>query len=211
MTITTSANAPLVAQSLVPLIVYVEPSSLGVARHRQPRRVGADVGLGEQERADVGARHLGQPLLLLLVGAEQHQRLRQADRLVGRQQRRQRGCARRRPARAPCCSRPGESPRPPYSVGIFMPSAPSCFRPSTTSSGIFASRSIASGSTLFSRKARSSARNASPLLDRVRPAASAADGSGRAGSCRGTAPCRSSAASIRSRGLPRRPGGLASH
>ena len=53
----------------------------------EPGRVGADVGLGEQERADLAAGAAGQVLLLLLVGAEQGQRLRDADRLVRGQQR----------------------------------------------------------------------------------------------------------------------------
>ena len=44
-----------------------------------------------------------------------------------------------------------------------MPSAPSCLRPSTAASGIFASRSISSGSTCSVRNARSSPRNASPF------------------------------------------------
>ena len=53
----------------------------------QPGRVGADVRLGEQERADLAARAPGQEPLLLIVGAEQLHRLRHADRLVRRQQR----------------------------------------------------------------------------------------------------------------------------
>ena len=52
--------------------------------------VGADVGLGEQEGRDVVLGHERQPLLLLLLGAEAHQRLGDADRLVGGEQRRQR-------------------------------------------------------------------------------------------------------------------------
>src|SRR5215469_16119497 len=60
-------------------------------RHRrgvQPGRVGPDVGLGEQERADLTARTPRQVTLLLVIGAEQRQRLRHADRLVRGQQRR---------------------------------------------------------------------------------------------------------------------------
>ena len=49
-----------------------------------------DVGLGEQEGRDVVRGHLGQPLALLLLGAVGLQRLRQPDRLMGRQQRRDR-------------------------------------------------------------------------------------------------------------------------
>jgi hypothetical protein len=44
-----------------------------------------------------------------------------------------------------------------------MPIAPMPLRPSTTSSGIFASRSICSGSTFVSRNSRSVARNRSPF------------------------------------------------
>jgi hypothetical protein len=76
ITTTMSAIAPFVAHSLVPLSRYPEPSSVGV---------------GEQERRDVGARHQRQPALLLLLGAEQQQRLGDADRLMGGEQRRERG------------------------------------------------------------------------------------------------------------------------
>src|SRR4051812_10644822 len=44
-----------------------------------------------------------------------------------------------------------------------MPSAPSSLRPSMTSSGILASRSICSGSTRSTRNARRRSRNASPF------------------------------------------------
>ena len=54
-------------------------------------RVRADVGLGQQERGDVGARDLRQPLALLLLGPEHPQRLGDADRLVRGEQRRDRG------------------------------------------------------------------------------------------------------------------------
>lgn len=56
-------------------------------RHRHARRVGADVRLGEQERADVRAGTARQELVLLLLGAELLQRLRYADRLMGGEQR----------------------------------------------------------------------------------------------------------------------------
>lgn len=48
----------------------------------EARRVGADVGLGEQEGGDVGTGQSGQEGVLLLLGAEDLQRLRYADRLV---------------------------------------------------------------------------------------------------------------------------------
>ena len=60
-------------------------------RGAEPRGVRADVGLGEQEGGDVVARHQRQPLLLLLLGAEADERLGDADRLVGGEQRRERG------------------------------------------------------------------------------------------------------------------------
>jgi hypothetical protein len=53
----------------------------------QPGRVGADVGLGEQERGDLALGQAGQELLLLFLGAEQLERLRHADGLVGRDER----------------------------------------------------------------------------------------------------------------------------
>ncbi len=57
----------------------------------QPGRVGAHVGLGEQEGADVGAGAARQEPLLLLGGAEQLERLRYADRLMGGEQHADRG------------------------------------------------------------------------------------------------------------------------
>ncbi|MGX1367066.1 hypothetical protein RKD19_002425 [Streptomyces canus] len=54
-------------------------------------RVGADVRFGEEEGADVGAGAPGQELLLLLLGAEQLERLGYADRLVGGEQYADRG------------------------------------------------------------------------------------------------------------------------
>ena len=55
-------------------------------RTRHPRGVAAHVVLGEQEGADLGRRHQRQVLALLLLGAEEHQRLGDADRLVGAEQ-----------------------------------------------------------------------------------------------------------------------------
>ena len=63
----------------------------GLGGRRHARGVGADVGLGQQEGRDVGARHARQPLALLLVGAEHPQRLGDADRLVRGDQRAERG------------------------------------------------------------------------------------------------------------------------
>jgi hypothetical protein len=60
----------------------------------QARRVGADIGLGQQEGADVGAGAARQELLLLLGGAEQLERLRYADRLMGGEQDADRGAGR---------------------------------------------------------------------------------------------------------------------
>ena len=59
------------------------PAVHGDGGHRQPRRVGADVGLGEQERADRPPGAAGQVALLLFLGAGQLQRFGDADGLVG--------------------------------------------------------------------------------------------------------------------------------
>lgn len=67
---------------------------VGYRAGREAGRVGADVGLGEEEGADVGAGAPGQELLLLFLGAEQLQRLGYADRLVGREQDADRGARR---------------------------------------------------------------------------------------------------------------------
>ena len=54
---------------------------------RHPRRVGADIGLGQQERGHRTTRTARQEALLLLIGAELLHRLRYADRLVRGHQR----------------------------------------------------------------------------------------------------------------------------
>ena len=108
-------------------------------------------------------RDLRQPLALLLLGAEDAQRLGHADRLVRGQERRQRGVAACRRAPAPGCSRPGKArgrrtPRAPSSRARRAPSGRRGRR-----SGILASRSICSGSTSSSRNSRSCAGSASPF------------------------------------------------
>ena len=164
ITTTTSAIAPLVAHSFVP-VEDVAVARSGSAVAPMPRRVGADVGLGEQERARcrvVATR--GQPLALLLLGAEHAQRLGHADRLVGAQQRARARRATRRPAPARGCSRPARArarrtPPTPSSRARRAASGPR-----RRASGIFASRSISSGSTSFSRNSRRRARKRSPLF-----------------------------------------------
>jgi hypothetical protein len=82
-----SASAGQMNAVMPPLVVSVLGRG-GAGGHA--RRVRADVRLGEQERRDVRVGHLGEPLALLLLGAEHAQRLGQADRLMGREQGRQR-------------------------------------------------------------------------------------------------------------------------
>ena len=60
---------------------------LGVRGHR--RRIGANVRFRERERRNFPARDARQVFLLLRLGAEQNQRLRHADGLMRRNQRRQ--------------------------------------------------------------------------------------------------------------------------
>ena len=67
-----SAIAPFVAHSFCPVSSY--PPSTGVAVVARPRRVRADVGLGQQERADLVPGHQREPLALLLLGPEQLER-----------------------------------------------------------------------------------------------------------------------------------------
>jgi hypothetical protein len=71
-----------------------------LGRGSQPCRVRSHVRLGEQERRDVCAGDQRQPALLLLLGAEQQQRLGDADRLVRREQGRERGV--HRPGQRQC-------------------------------------------------------------------------------------------------------------
>ncbi len=92
---------PVGGPELDPLQHVLRPVFRRRRRGVQPGRVGANVGLGEQERADLTARAPRQVLPLLLLGAEQRQRLRHADRLVRGQQR---GDGRR--------GRPGDDQRP---------------------------------------------------------------------------------------------------
>ena len=49
------------------------------------RRVGADARLGQRERRDLTARDAREEFLLLFLRAEEHERLRHADRLVNRE------------------------------------------------------------------------------------------------------------------------------
>ena len=90
-----SARVPFVHQSFSPLRMNSLPSGDSSACGVHVRGIGAGVHLGEREGAD---RTLGQAReepLLLLVGAEQLERLRQADGLVRRQQRGERAVLRR--------------------------------------------------------------------------------------------------------------------
>ena len=119
----------------------------------QPGRVTADIRFGEEECADLLCTPR-QPRLLLLLGAEHRDRLRHPDRLVRGKQRAQRRDARSRQARAPCCSTPATGRARRRSVSIFMPNAPSSFRPRITSSGICASRSITAASISDSQNSR---------------------------------------------------------
>jgi hypothetical protein len=74
-TVTTSASEPLVMKVLVPLSTKVSPSRR--AEVFMPGGVGAGLGLGDRERADrLAGRHLGQPALLLLLGAVEGDRHR---------------------------------------------------------------------------------------------------------------------------------------
>ena len=68
--------------------VVVDRRQLDRRRDRgHARRIGADAGLGEQERADVILGHQRQPLLPLLLATEHPQRLGDTDRLVRAEQR----------------------------------------------------------------------------------------------------------------------------
>ena len=81
------SDHPVRGPQLDPVEHVLRPVS---RRHRgrgQPGRIGADIGFGEQERADLAARAPRQVMLLLLLGPEQRHRLRHANRLVRRQHR----------------------------------------------------------------------------------------------------------------------------
>ena len=146
---------------------------------------------------------LRQPLALLLLRAEQQQRLRQPDRLVRRQQRRNAGVA-----------RPGQHHR---AVVVDL---------RETETAVLLGHLHAQGADVLAvrrRPRRRSCLRARSPADRPRPpgtcggppgtvrpsrrrrpAVPAAGRSARAGSRRGRAPCRSSAASSPSRGRPPR-------
>ena len=128
----------------------------------EPRGIRADVGLGQQERRDVVLASRAGATALLLLGAEQHQRLGDADRLVRREQRGERRVphAGQRERAVVVDLREARARRTPRAPSCRA--RPSALSPSSTRSGIFASRSISSGSTSASRNARSRARNASP-------------------------------------------------
>src|SRR5581483_7903605 len=69
------------------LAVQDERVAVELGGRREARRIGADVWLGQRERRDRAARAAREVLPLLLGRAEELQRLRDADRLVGGQQR----------------------------------------------------------------------------------------------------------------------------
>ena len=80
---------PLVHQSFTPLSTKALPSG-GRARRTHSTRAGSepDGGLREREARDGAARASREVAALLLLGAEEHDGLGDADRLVRRQQRR---------------------------------------------------------------------------------------------------------------------------
>ena len=88
MTTKSSARVPFVHQSFSPFRMKCV-AVLGRRRGRaHVRRIGAGVDFGERERRDRALRQAREEALLLLLGAEELQRLRHADRLVRREQRR---------------------------------------------------------------------------------------------------------------------------
>ena len=205
ITTTSSATTPLVVHSFTPSRVYAEPSSVGTAVLAEPGRVGADVGLGEQERRHRARRAAGQEPLLLVVGAERLDRLRDADRLVRGQQRADASGGSSRPASAPCRSRPWSArgrrtPRDLHAEGPDLrerrrrPRRGA--RPPARSPG---RRSVSQTVVELGQERLARA-------GRRRPRRVDAGGSGRGRTGRGRAPWRSSASSTSSRAPPRRPG-----
>ena len=129
------------------------------------------------------------------------ERLRHADRLRCRQQRRERAALR---CHQRHCPHVGErrQPQPAVFRGILMPNAPIARSSSTTTPG--SGRCDRFRRNRYARAARAAGREtAAPGPSRRDPAADA-DGSDPAGTARGTARGRSSDASTRSRAPPRR-------
>ena len=146
---------------------------------------------------------LRQPLLLLLLGAEQHQRLGDADRLVGGEQRRQRRVPRagQRERAVVVDLRQAEAA---VLLGHLHAERAELLEAVEHLVGDLRLALDLERVDLLVEEARSVVEERLALLDRGRRPAWAAGGSGRAGSCRGRAPCRSSAAPI-ARARSRRP------
>ena len=85
-----SARVPLVHQSFSPEIAPGVPIGAGRGRGRHVGRVGPGVHLGQRKGRDGALGDLREEPLLLLVRAEQLERLRHADGLRGRKQRAER-------------------------------------------------------------------------------------------------------------------------
>ena len=172
------------------------PSRWASAVVRQPGRVGADVGLGEQERGDRAARRSGAGTRCFCSGgAEQLDRLRHADRLVRRQQRAEAGVHRADQHQRPAVVRPCVRPRPPYSRGIFMPKAPSVGQALDVLVGDLRLALDPARRRCVSQTLAQPGQERLAALDVVGGSAAGAGGSGRGRSGRGRAPWRSSAAS----------------
>ena len=130
----------------------------------QPGRVGADVGLGEQERGDVACGAARQepsfcswvPKSFTGWGTPIDWWADSSAPSAG---------ARSRPARAPCCSRPGSGRGRRTSRSIFMPNAPSSFEAVDDLVGD-PGLALDQGAVDFvSQNSRSLARNSSPRRD----------------------------------------------
>ena len=79
----TPALTPLVHQSFSPLRMKCAPSSAGFGVGFHLGGVGADLRLGEREGGDFAAGDAREEPALLLLGAEEDERLRDADGLMG--------------------------------------------------------------------------------------------------------------------------------
>ena len=158
------------APSITQLVVVERRARLDVAGVR------AGLGLGQPERAELApGAQVGQQSRLLLVGAEEVDRLR-AERGVGAHRDRDRAsrrasAPRRRSRTAACCR-----PPPPTSSGNGMPIQPELAhlcRPARTGSDFVRSSSSATGATSPTAKSRtvrwsscvSSSRSNSMLVD----------------------------------------------
>ena len=185
-------------------VEHVARAVLGRRRgRRHPGGIRAHAGLGQRERGQVRPADLRQPLALLLLRAGQQQRLRQPDRLMRRQQRREAGVPGPDQHHRAVVVDLGE-PEAAVLLGHLHAQRAKLLEPGDHLVGDPAVTLDRLRIDLIAQERAQRRQEPFALLDGVGRHGRAAERSARAGSRRGRAPCRSWAASNPSPGPPPR-------